>query len=153
LAGRAAHAAIDFERDSLGDLLVASGYVAQTAPTLFLWEGVSYYLPAAAVDSVLASVAALTGPGSSLLFDYVTQAFFDGDHRGYGAKLLARGWQSLGNVNRSGVADVGALVQPHGFRVRSEVDAQALERLYLHGLRGGVRRAWGVMRIALVERV
>src|SRR5207342_964916 len=43
---------IDFERDDLGETLREQGYVA-AARTLFLWEGVTYYLPELAVKAVL----------------------------------------------------------------------------------------------------
>jgi methyltransferase (TIGR00027 family) len=144
---------IDFERDDLAQKLVERGFVSAGQRTVFLWEGVTFYLQPEAVDSVLARIALLGAPGSSLVFDYVTQAFVRGDHDSYGAKRLAQGWKKLGNVNRSGVADVGALLKPHGLLLRSEIDALELERRYLAGLPGGALRAWGPLRIAHAERV
>jgi methyltransferase (TIGR00027 family) len=70
---------IDFERDNLGEALRERGY-ASAARTLFLWEGVTYYLPEDAVKAVLSLVASHSGPGSTILFDYVTRAFVDGDY-------------------------------------------------------------------------
>jgi methyltransferase (TIGR00027 family) len=139
---------IDFERDDLGRELAARGYVSVGTRTCFLWEGVTYYLPQAAVNVVLGQVAALGGVGSSLLFDYVTHDFFSGDHSGYGSKQLADGWRKLGNVNRSGVSDVEALLRRHGLSLRSDIDALELERRYLNALPGGPLRAWGPLRIA-----
>jgi methyltransferase (TIGR00027 family) len=140
---------IDFEREELGAALSARGY-QPSGRTLFLWEGVTYYLAPAAVDGVLASIARSSAAGSSIVFDYVTQAFFDGDHAGYGAAQLAAGWRRLGNVHHSGVADVAALVAAHGFRVEGEITPGELEKRYLEGLPGA--RAWGPMRIAHVRR-
>jgi methyltransferase (TIGR00027 family) len=139
---------IDFERDSLSAVLTAHGYVPRGARSLFLWEGVTYYLPEEAVDAVLASVASLTEAGSGIVFDYVTRRFFEGDEREYGAAQLAYGWRSLGNVHRSGVEDVAVLLEPHGFCVRAELDPRELERRYSSQLPGGARKVWGVMRIA-----
>ena len=102
---------IDFEREDLGQVLRERGY-ATAARTLFLWEGVTYYLPEDAVKAVLALVASQSGPGSSILFDYVTRAFVDGDYSGYGARRLADGWRRLGNVNRFGVDDIAAFMRP-----------------------------------------
>jgi methyltransferase (TIGR00027 family) len=138
---------IDFERDDLSQRLVQQGFSAGAGRTLVLWEGVTYYLPPAAVDAVLANLAKLCAPGSSVVFDYVTQAFFDGDHGGYGAKMLAEGWRRLGNVHRSGVGDVAALLRPHGFSLRAELSPAELERRYLSAL-PGAPSPWGVMRIA-----
>lgn len=142
---------IDFETEDLGEALRARGY-SSSVRTLFLWEGVTYYLPETAVRSVLSFVASQSGPGSSILFDYVTRAFVDGDYSGYGTRRLADGWRRLGNVNRFGVDDVAAFVQPIGLTIRSDVDASELERRYLRELRGPRVRAWGCMRIAHATR-
>lgn len=61
----------------------------------------------------------------------MTQAFFEGDERSYGAKQLAAGWRKLGNVHRTGVGDVSALLRRHDLRLRSDVDALELERRFL----------------------
>jgi methyltransferase (TIGR00027 family) len=149
---RAVAVPIDFERDDLADVLRSHGFVARGVRSLFLWEGVTYYLTESAVDTVLARVAALTEAPSGIVFDYVTRAFFEGDVRAYGAKQLSLGWKSMGNVNRSGVADVHSLLAPHGFRVLEQLDPAALEQRYLHALPGGPRKVWGVMRIAHAQR-
>jgi len=143
---------IDFERDDLAESLLAHGFVVRGVRSVFLWEGVTYYLPEHAVHAVLSSVAALTEAPSSIVFDYVTRAFFEGDVHAHGAKQLSNGWRSMGNVNRSGVADVHALLAAHGFRVCEELDPALLEQRYLHALPGGPRKVWGVMRIAHARR-
>ena len=144
---------IDFEHDDLAEVLLAHGFASRHARSLFLWEGVTYYLPDSAVESVLARVASLTEAGSGIVLDYVTREFFEGDMRGHGAKQLAYGWRVAGNVNRSGVADVHALVNAHGYRVLEELGPAELEQRYLRSLPGGPRRVWGVLRIAHVARV
>jgi methyltransferase (TIGR00027 family) len=143
--------AVDFEHDDLGASLDSQDYIA-TARTFFLWEGVSYYLTAEAVTAVLRLVATHSGPGSSILFDYVTRRFVDGDYSTYGARELARGWRRLGDVNRFGVDDVAAFTGPLGLRVESDVDANELDRRYLQGTRGLGLKPWGCMRVAHARR-
>src|SRR5262245_49273027 len=126
---------VDFEHDDLVALLDQHGYRA-TARSFFLWEGVSYYLPVEAVTAILRTVATHSGPGSGILFDYVTRAFVDGDYSTYGARELARGWRRLGDVNRFGMDDIAAFVEPLGLRVQSDVNAAELDRRYLQPLRG-----------------
>jgi methyltransferase (TIGR00027 family) len=148
---------IDFEHEDLGEALRRHGY-ASSARTLFLWEGVTYYLPLEAVRAVLSFVASQSGVGSSILFDYVTKAFVDGDHSGYGARRLADGWRRLGNVNRCGIGDADAdaamvaFLAPLGLRVRVNIDADELERRYLSQWPGPRVRAWGCMRVAHAVR-
>jgi len=138
---------IDFEHDDLVQTLSAKGYDGKLR-TLFLWEGVTYYLPPAAVGSVLSMVATRSGPGSSILFDYVTEAFVKGDHSTYGAGQLAESWRRLGNVNRSGFDDIASLLTAHGLRLQSDLDAGTLDQRYLSSLPGHPLKSWGCMRIA-----
>jgi methyltransferase (TIGR00027 family) len=142
---------IDFEHQDVGGVLRERGYALE-AQTLFLWEGVTYYLPEEAVKAILLVVASQSGPRSSILFDYVTRAFVDGDYSGYGTRRLANGWRRLGNVNRFGVDDIAAFTRPTGLKVRSDIDAATLERRFLSSLPGRPIRAWGCMRIAHAQR-
>ena len=144
---------IDFELDNLADVLTSNGFVTRGVRSLFLWEGVTYYLPESAVDSVLACIATLSEAPSSIVFDYVTRAFYEGDERDYGAAQLAEGWRSQGNAHRSGVANVQALLQPHGFVLREELDPRAMEQRFLSHLPGGPRKVWGVVRMAHAARL
>jgi methyltransferase (TIGR00027 family) len=142
---------IDFERDDLASRLKQQGYATE-GRTLFLWEGVTYYLRPAAVEAVIASMAALSRPGSALVFDYVTRAFFEGDHDSYGAKQLAAGWRHLGNVNHSGIDDCAALLRRHGFLLREELGPSELEQRDARSSAPTAVRVWGPLRIAYAVR-
>ena len=63
------YVAIDFRHDNLGDVLAAAGYDS-TKKTFFIWEGVTMYLPEAAVEETLRWVAAQAS-GSTIIFDFV----------------------------------------------------------------------------------
>ena len=60
---------IDFTKEDLGTVLAKAGY-DRTLKTIFVWEGVTFYLPEAAVDTTLRFVAANAAPGSRIVFDY-----------------------------------------------------------------------------------
>ncbi|GIH08841.1 hypothetical protein Rhe02_69080 [Rhizocola hellebori] len=62
------YAGVDFDHESLADALDRAG-VDRAKPALFLWEGVTHYLTAAAVDATLAEVATFPAR-SSIVFDY-----------------------------------------------------------------------------------
>jgi methyltransferase (TIGR00027 family) len=68
--GHVTHVPVDFETESLEDKLSCAGY-SQSLKTLFIWEGVTYYLDPQAIDETLAFVAKKSKPGSSILFDYL----------------------------------------------------------------------------------
>ena len=63
------YVAVDFRHDKLGDVLAAAGYDSSQR-TFFIWEGVTMYLPEAAVEETLRWVAA-QAPGSTIIFDFV----------------------------------------------------------------------------------
>jgi methyltransferase (TIGR00027 family) len=69
-------APIDFTKDKLGDVLTKAGYRASER-TFFIWEGVPYYLPEAAVRDTLQYVAKNAAAGSSIVTDFVYQSLID----------------------------------------------------------------------------
>ncbi len=60
---------VDFKKDSLRDALLAAGF-SRDKRTLYLWEGVTYYLPGEAVDETLRFIRENSPSGSSVGFDY-----------------------------------------------------------------------------------
>jgi methyltransferase (TIGR00027 family) len=146
LPGRVVQVAIDFSTERL-DKLLAHGFRSD-ARTLFLWEGVTPYLRDDDVSGVLRFVREQGGPGTTLVFDYVTRAFFEGDHSGYGSRQLARSWQRMGNVNLSAIASAHDRLAPFGLTVLSDLGAAELERLYSTPAGQPPRRMWGALRIA-----
>ncbi len=61
---------LDFNLESIGSALKRSGYDARVR-TVFIWEGVSYYLEPAAAKKTLSAVADNSAPGGSVIFDYL----------------------------------------------------------------------------------
>lgn len=63
--------AVDFARDSLEQRLAEAGHDAHV-PTMWIWEGVTPYLPLEATRASLAMVAARSARGSTLAMTYAT---------------------------------------------------------------------------------
>lgn len=59
---------IDFQTQKLGDVMAASGY-DPNRKTVFIWEGVTMYLPEEAVRETLRWVAS-QAPGGTIVFDF-----------------------------------------------------------------------------------
>ena len=102
-------------------------------PTLFVWEGVTNYLSARAVDGTLAAIGRLAGPGGVLVFTYIDAGVLDGSV----SFPEARRW--LANVRRAGepwtfglVPDnVAGFLGDRGFLLVSDVSTkQAGERWF-----------------------
>jgi len=64
-----AYVAVDFRTDELGNALTRAGYVARRK-AFFIWEGVTMYLPAEAVQATLRWVASNAASESTIVFDY-----------------------------------------------------------------------------------
>lgn len=68
---------LDLAGDDVQQALLSAGFRPEV-PSFFLWEGVTNYLTAKAVDSTVRFVASLAAAGSSLLFTYVHRGIIDG---------------------------------------------------------------------------
>jgi methyltransferase (TIGR00027 family) len=80
---------VDLESTSLAASLPPAGF-DPSAPTLFAWIGVSYYLRRPSFDRALADLASLCAPGSRVMWDYLDPSVVDGTSRYFSAKFAAR---------------------------------------------------------------
>jgi methyltransferase (TIGR00027 family) len=89
LPDRVRYGSLDFIHQAVDAVLEQAGFdKMQTA--CFVWEGVTNYLTAEAIDAVLRQVQH-AAPGSILLFTYVDRAVLENPERFFGAaKLMAR---------------------------------------------------------------
>jgi len=130
----------DFTRQLLPAVLARQDF-RPDRKTLFLWEGVSYYLPQVAVDEVLAFVARCAS-GSGVVFDYSLRAFVDGDDSTYGGKQVASWLQRIGEPFLFGLDEgqAPAFLARHNLSVVSDLGPAELEQRYLstgeHGTLG-----------------
>ncbi len=129
---------VDFTRENLEERLAAARYEPSRS-TLFIWEGVSVYLDAAAVDATLAMVARAR-KGSSLVFDYTHRSALE--HPDAHAKRHLAVVAKMGEPYRFGVDpdDLAALLAPHELSVEENLSAEELTARYLVGSDG---KRWG----------
>ena len=122
---------IDFNTQSL-DALLESGYSA-ALKTLFIWEGVCMYIRPGAVDEVLSFVSHHSGPGSSIVFDYIFQSMVEGRCDYYGARKSTRYVTKRGEPYLFGIEEgtINEFLEARGFRVLSEYVPETLESTYL----------------------
>ena len=66
---------VDFTKDSLTERLIAAGF-DPSVKSFFSWLGVTYYLSAEAIDTMLSALSTLCANGSTLVFDYPNEGFF-----------------------------------------------------------------------------
>jgi methyltransferase (TIGR00027 family) len=126
---------IDFNTDTLADRLAASRY-DRNAKTLFIWEGVTYYLTAQAVDSELEFVAQNSGADSSIIFDYIYTEALDGTMKRNEVASMRRSQRFTGEGFLFGIrkGTVEEFLARRGFDRIHDADTDWLKRTYFTGV-------------------
>ncbi len=134
------YVSIDFEKDSLDAKLMEHGY-DRNLKTLFIWEGVTYYLTPQAIDNTLAFIAGNSGEGSSVIFDYAFQSLLDGTSELKQLNLLLKAYERVGTVITSehflsGFREgtVENFLLERGFSVKEHVTGEYFEKAYFQGV-------------------
>jgi methyltransferase (TIGR00027 family) len=95
--------------------------------SLFLWEGVTNYLVAGAVDAVLRSISGMMASGSTLVFTYVHRGLLDGSaHFARTGRVMAM-LRRVGERWTFGLdpAELPAYLSDRGFQLVEDLDASA----------------------------
>jgi methyltransferase (TIGR00027 family) len=124
--------AADLDRQPLGDVLASNGFHIDRR-TLFLMEGVIYYLTAEGVDSLLESIRGCCPPGSGLAFDYILESMVEGTCDRYGAQQIASRVSSAGETFRFGIDEqhIESFLGDRGFQLSRHLTAEELAAAYL----------------------
>ncbi len=125
---------VDFNTQKLEDRLRESGYDG-SLKTLFIWEGVVYYLTPEAVDGTLAFIADHSGNGSSVIFDYTYRSVIDGTFRRAEVSGMRRYKGLIGEGLVFGIEEgkIGEFLGSRGFTDIVNVTGDGLHRLYFKG--------------------
>lgn len=124
-----------FGTDDPAASLAGAGF-ERGAPTLVLWEGVTNYLDAAAVDATFRFLAEAVGPGSPAVFTYVDRGIIDGTARFDGAQTTLRAVRRVGEPFTFGLdpAEVPGYLTDRGFGLEWDTTvSDAAARLYPAG--------------------
>lgn len=126
---------IDFAQQSL-ERLCASGY-DEHLKSLFIWEGVTHYLPPKAVDATLAFVARCSGAGSSIIFDYLDASALKGQLKHKELVSMKRYQRVTGEGIVFGIApeQITEFLECRGFTDVVNADREYLRRMYFTGTR------------------
>jgi methyltransferase (TIGR00027 family) len=122
---------IDFDEETL-DKLLAYGF-DRSLKTLFIWEGVTYYLNWKAVDATLAWLGTNAAPSSTIIFDYeYAFASTRADRRHYLYSVLSclDGERRAFCIKSGQIED---LLAGRGVTQVLDVSADQLKRLYCMG--------------------
>lgn len=128
-------AAADFERDDLRGVLGGAG-LDDARPAMFIWEGVTSYLEAAAVDATLEAVAASAGRGSTVAFTFLDGATLRGERELPGANAAMDAVRRAGEPFRFGLdpEELHRFLAERGFELGEQASAAVLAKRYLEPL-------------------
>ena len=133
LPGYVTFVPVDFTYQTLDARLPECGY-SDRLKTLFIWEGVTMYLDAPAVDATLAFVSHHSAPGSAVVFDYMYQAVLDGRAKGHSEVSSMRRYRDFSQeVLNFGIeaGQIEAFLAARGFaQVRNVTGADLHERYF-----------------------
>ena len=118
---------VDFTSDSLRERLISGGFVP-SVKTFFSWLGVTYYLSAEAIEKMLADLSALCADGSSLVFDYPDERFFEATERR--VQNTVRMAKAGGEPMQSAFSykELERLLEKHGFLIYELLTPEDIQR-------------------------
>ncbi len=139
-----AFVAVDFNTPTLGERLRSSGYDEQ-GKTLFVWQGVTFFLTAEGVDATLSFIADHSGPGSAVIFDYCYNETLRDTSRGYG-RILRQSSRLSGEAYLFGIdrGQIEPFLVRRGFRAVHDVPLEEVKSMYFAGPNAGRVMAEGV---------
>jgi methyltransferase (TIGR00027 family) len=141
---------IDFNRQSLEEVLLRSGF-ERSQRSIFLWEGVTNYLTAEAVSTILRFIASCA-PGTELIFTYVHRLALDHPATFPDAEKLLRSLEEIGEPWTFGLLpdEVSAFLATAGLRLRQDVGSSDYRAQFM-GRRGRHLKGYAFYRVAAAD--
>jgi methyltransferase (TIGR00027 family) len=123
---------INFKTDNLADVLFNAGYDSREE-TLYVWEGVTFYLSAAVVDQTLSLIKLHSTAGSTICFDCSELSPNSMDEYGVrelveSMKLHHAGEAVLFGIQKGGLE---SFLSERGYVIKEYLNVSDMERKYL----------------------
>ncbi len=124
---------IDFNTQALDEVLGKAGF-ARDQKTFYVWEGVTYFISRAGVDSTMRYIAENSAPDSRIVFDYMLADVVLGkDYSAYGARRTVYHVAHRGEPYVFGIAprQLETFINRRGLALVSDLGPAELSRRYL----------------------
>ncbi len=143
--------AVDFSSESLAEKLAAAGF-DPAKPAFFLWEGVTNYLSAAAVDATL-RYCATAAPGSQVVFTYIDRRAFEDPSAFWGTARVMAKLAEAGEKWTFGLdpATLAAYLEERGLSLREDIGAAGYRAATYGPEAAAGMRGYEFYRIATAE--
>jgi methyltransferase (TIGR00027 family) len=135
---------VDFNTQTLEERLLEYGY-SPNLKTLFIWQGVTMYLTADAVDATLAFLVHRSGSGSAIVFDYVYRSVLEGAQNHSEISGMRRYRFMTGEGLTFGIPEgaIEIFLKERGFQQVKDVNVDYLKATYFTGKNAGRAVAGG----------
>ena len=122
---------IDFEKSAVSDVLSASDFDPDK-PTMFNWNGVSYYLSRKAVEFLFSDLSQLMGEQVEIVFDYADGRFFKTKPKTLRQKTFEGFFRSGREPLKTGfyIDELGDMLKDNGFSLIENKPGWDQEKLY-----------------------
>jgi len=139
------YVSVDFESEDFSHRLLEHGY-ERSHKTVFIMEGLIYYLPPKTVDEILCFIAKNSGFGSAIVFDYVYESSIDRTNGICGVQCTAcdqialmdakKGMAQQGEPYKFGVKDgmLETFIVQSGFSQVCNVTTEDYKKIYFQGI-------------------
>jgi methyltransferase (TIGR00027 family) len=126
---------VDLATEDFGKKLQDAKY-DRAKKTLFLMEGLLYYLPPKFVDEILSFVSMKSSTGSAILFDYFPESVVDGSCELEVGRNLHNHLAEIGEPLQFGIKGgaVETFLAERGFSRVRNVTAEKYKKMYFHGI-------------------
>ncbi|MDD1693814.1 MAG: class I SAM-dependent methyltransferase, partial [Methanoregula sp.] len=138
LPGHVTYVSVDIGVDELDRRLLESGY-DRSLKTLFVMEGLIYYLPPGTVDEMLSFIAHNSGRSSAIVFDYIPESVVDGTCELEAGKNWQRGVTDVGEPFLFGIkeGEIETFLTQRGFSKIRNVTSKDYKKIYFFGKNEG----------------
>jgi methyltransferase (TIGR00027 family) len=146
------HAPINFEDDDLLEVLTSAG-IDPYSPIVFVWEGVTNYLCARAVDDTLATLRRLSGsPHAALIATYVDIRALNDPSPFPEAQRWTKAVRSAGEPWTFGLHPNAAsqYFRDRGYEIRSDISTKDAGQQLLNGL-NRTEQGSGLYRVLVAD--
>ena len=118
---------VDFTKDSLTERLITAGFDL-SVKSFFSWLGVTYYLSAEAIDTMLSTLSSLCADGSALVFDYPDENFFDAPEKRVQNTIMMAKAGGEPMQSAFSYSELEKLLETHGFLIYELLTPDDIQR-------------------------
>ena len=107
---------VDFTKDNLTECLITAGF-DPSVKSFFSWLGVTYYLSVEAIDTMLTALSGLCADGSTIVFDYPDENFFNASEKRVQNTIMMAKAGGEPMQSAFGYNELEKLLEKHGFLI------------------------------------